>query len=230
MRIAAFISHPIQYFTPLWQEVSRRPNVHLKVFYFSRQGLDPSFDPGFGKLMAWDMDLLAGHESQFLPRQWPTRDPLDYSPKGLNSHLVAAIRERWDVVFVSGYAHLNNWIILAACNAMGIPVMCYGDTTSNTDRDKPAWKRLAKRAVLAPFIRSTAAFLAAGGQTRSYFASYGARPDSVFICPYVVDVEGFRTAVEKAGPVGLAALRERFAIPFHGSARSTWSEPSPSSR
>src|SRR5260370_21044177 len=69
MRIAAFISHPIQYFTPLWQEVSRRPNVHLKVFYFSRQGLDPSFDPGFGKLMAWDMDLLAGHESQFLPRQ-----------------------------------------------------------------------------------------------------------------------------------------------------------------
>ena len=212
MRIAAFISHPIQYYTPLWQELSRRPGICLKVFYFSRRSLDVSFDPGFGRTVAWDMDLLASHDYSFLPRQWPTRDPLDYSGTGLNSRLIATLREGWDVVFVSGHAHMNNWIIIAACKALRIPVLCIGDTNSSSDRDKPPWKRVAKRAILAPFMRNVTAFLAPGGQQRTCFLSYGARVESVFICPFVVDVDRFRKAVAEAGSSGLKALRERYDI------------------
>ena len=38
----------------------------LKVFYVSDQGLEPRFDPGFGKCLSWDIDLLGGYEAEFL--------------------------------------------------------------------------------------------------------------------------------------------------------------------
>ena len=85
LRIAAFMSHPIQYFTPLWQELSTRPGISLRVHYFSRQGLEHSLDAGFGRSFAWDIDLRAGHDHRFLPRRWPTRDPLDHTPRALNA-------------------------------------------------------------------------------------------------------------------------------------------------
>jgi glycosyltransferase involved in cell wall biosynthesis len=213
MKIAVFISHPIQYFTPLWQAIGSSAGVELKVFYFSSHGLVQSYDRGFGTHMAWDMDLLGGYDSEFLPRQWPTTDPLDYTTSGLNRGIVKALRENWDVVFVSGYGHANNWLIVAACKVMGIPVMCYGDSTLTAEREKPLWRRLVKRAILSPFFDGVAAFLGAGGQTRAYFVEYGAPPQSVFVCPYVVDVVGFRSAVARAGESGAHSLRRRFDLP-----------------
>jgi glycosyltransferase involved in cell wall biosynthesis len=163
--------------------------------------------------MAWDMDLLAGHDAEFLRRQWPTQDPLDYYAFGLNAGMLAALRENWDVVMVSGYVHANNWLIVGACKALGIPVLCFGDTNPNTDQGKPLWQRAVKRALLAPYLRAVSAFLVPGGQSRDYFVDYGASPESIFISPYVVDVDGFAEIIAKAGSAGLDKVRERFGVP-----------------
>ena len=32
----------------------------------SDQGLEARFDPGFGKSLSWDIDLLGGYECEFL--------------------------------------------------------------------------------------------------------------------------------------------------------------------
>jgi glycosyltransferase involved in cell wall biosynthesis len=213
MRIAVFFSHPIQYFTPLWQELTRRPGVSLRVYYFSRQGLDPSLDEDFGVSFAWDIDVLAGHEAQFLPRQWPTRDPHDSSGRGLNRGILPALREGWDAVVISGYAHANNWLITAACNALGIPVLLWADSNPRIERGKPAWKLAAKRAVLTVYLQRVAAFLASGGGTREYFEHYGVDPRAVFIVPCAVDVARFRNTVRDATPARMAELRERWRIP-----------------
>jgi glycosyltransferase involved in cell wall biosynthesis len=213
LRVAAFISHPIQYFTPLWKELSARPGISLRVHYFSRQGLEHSLDAGFGTSFAWDIDLRAGHDHRFLPRQWPTRDPIDHTPRALNAGIWSALREGWDVVFIGGYAHLNNWLITAACSALGIPVLCFADTNLRTEQGKPGWKLAAKRAALSAFLPRISAFLAAGGGTRAYLEHYGARPETIFICPYAVDVERFRRTVRDASPERLAELRARWGIP-----------------
>ena len=213
MRIAAFTSHPIQYRTPLWQELSRRPGVELTVFYFAKQGLVPAVDPGVGVAFAWDIDLLAGHEHVFLPRRWPTQDPLDYGRWALNRGIVSTLRRGWDAVFVAGYAHANNWWIVAACKLLGIPVICFADTTSGSAQARSLPRRLFKRMLLAAFVRQIAAFLAAGGQTRSYLERYGAAPESIFLCPYAVDVERFRKTVARAGPSGREEWRRRWRIP-----------------
>ncbi len=203
MRVAVFLSHPIQYFTPLLQELSTRPGVEVKAFYFSRHGVDDSVDRGFGVRMKWDIDLRAGYESEFLPRQAPTRDVLDFSPTGLNRGLVAAVRSGWDAIFVAGYAHLNNWVILAAARRYGIPVLCFADSNLRDEAGKPLAKRVLKRIVLAPFLRGTTVFLGAGGQARAYLAHYGVAEEAVFLCPYAVDVDRFR------GRVGAMSLEDR---------------------
>jgi glycosyltransferase involved in cell wall biosynthesis len=212
MRVAVFISHPIQYFSPLWRELSARPEIELEVFYFSRHGLERSFDPGFGLSFAWDIDLLAGHRATFLPRRWPTRDPHDARAYGLNAQLWAALKRDWDVVCISGYAYLNNWSILLGCQRLGIPVLCLADTTAPAVRPGSPAKRLIKRALLNQFLPRIAAFLVQGGQSRAYFEHYRVAPERLFICPYSVDIERFEASVAAAGPAGLAALRTRFGL------------------
>jgi glycosyltransferase involved in cell wall biosynthesis len=213
VRIAVFFSHPIQYFTPLWQELSRRPGVTLRVYYFSREGLEHSRDAGFGVSFAWDIDLLAGYDSRFLPRQWPTRDLHDSGLLALNRGLFGALREGWDAVVISGYAHANNWLITGACSMLGIPVLCWADTNPRTERGKPEWKLAAKRAVLSGFLPRIAAILASGGGTREYFESYGVPSHSIFIVPCAVDVDRFRRTVDEASPELVAELRARWKIP-----------------
>jgi glycosyltransferase involved in cell wall biosynthesis len=213
LRIAAFVSHPIQYLTPLWRELSQRPGVDLTVFYFSKRSLVPAMDPGFGVSVAWDIDLLAGHRHVFLPRRWPARDPLHFGAWTLNRGVVAALRQGWDAVFVAGYAQANNWLIVAACKLLGIPVVCSLDTTMRSAQAKTLPRRLLKRILLTSYVRQTAAFLALGGHTRAYLAQYGAAPESIFICPGAVDVARFREAVARAGPAGREELRSRWRIP-----------------
>jgi glycosyltransferase involved in cell wall biosynthesis len=213
MKIAAFLSHPIQYFTPLWQELSRRPGVELTVYYFSRQGLDHSHDPGFGVSFAWDIDLLAGHHSEFLPRRWPTVDARDSRPRALNAGLYGALSLGWDAVFIAGYVHANNWLIIAACQHLEIPVMCWADSTLHPHADKSWSRRLAKRALLSRFVPRISAFLAAGGHTRAYFEHYGASPDRIFIVPCAIDVLRFRQTVAASNADQRDQLRTRLGIP-----------------
>jgi glycosyltransferase involved in cell wall biosynthesis len=212
VRIAAFISHPIQYFSPLWRELSQRRDVTLKVHYFSRQGVDQVLDPGFGVSFAWDIDLISGYESEFLPRQWPTRNAHDPRPRAINAGLIRALDQGWDVVFVNGYAHLNNWFLVAACERRGIPVLCFGDTNLRAEQRKPRIKRIAKRLALSQFMPRISAFLAAGGQSRAYFVHYGAANESVFICPYAVDVQRFRNTVEHATRAQTDELKRRWRV------------------
>jgi glycosyltransferase involved in cell wall biosynthesis len=213
MKILAFLSHPIQYFSPLWCELSARPGVSLKVCYFSRHGLEHTLDRGFGVSFAWDIDLLSGYESHFLPRRWPTRDPHDARVTALNRGFARELDWGPDVVFINGYAHINNWLVLAMCRRRGIPVLCAGDSNLRAEANKPAFKLRAKRAVLSQFLPRIDAFLATGGQTRAYFEHYGAPRDAIFLCPYSVDVDRFRRSAEDATQERRAELRSGWRAP-----------------
>ncbi len=213
MKIACFVSHPIQYFAPLWKEVSRRPGVELKVFYYSQHALRGSRDPEFGINLAWDIDLLDGYAYEFLPRQWPTTDPNDYSQKGLNKHLVRRLREGWDIAYVCGYMHLNNWLIAAACGWLGIPLLCQNDVSLLTERDKNRLKLLVKQLIVRGFFRTCSGFLAVGDHSRDYFMHYGASARTIHFCPYVVDVERFRRTAESATAAQREEVLKKYAIP-----------------
>ena len=67
-RLAALVTHPIQYFKPIFQGLVSDPEVELLVVYGCDHGLEASADPDFGVTFAWDSNPIEGFPSSFSSR------------------------------------------------------------------------------------------------------------------------------------------------------------------
>ena len=65
-RLAFIVSHPIQYYAPLYQRLSRRDDIAIKVFFTWHDGAKAVQDPGFGIPVAWDIPLNQGYEFELI--------------------------------------------------------------------------------------------------------------------------------------------------------------------
>ncbi|HEY9250900.1 MAG TPA: hypothetical protein VIO38_17285, partial [Rariglobus sp.] len=65
-RLAVVVSHPIQYYSPWFRWMSAH-GWTLRVFYLWDFGVAGREDPEFGRTVVWDVDLLSGHEHEFVP-------------------------------------------------------------------------------------------------------------------------------------------------------------------
>ena len=64
-KLAIIITHPIQYYVPVFQLLAK--HCELKVFYsWGEDCLGAKYDPGFGKVINWDIPLLEGYDYTFL--------------------------------------------------------------------------------------------------------------------------------------------------------------------
>ena len=63
-RIGFLISHPIQYYAPIFRALATR--CDLTVFFAHRQTAAQQAEIGYGIAFDWDVDLLSGYESHFL--------------------------------------------------------------------------------------------------------------------------------------------------------------------
>lgn len=212
MKIAAFLSHPIQHFSPLWKEVAKQDGVKLKVFYFSRHGTEETFDQGFGMGIKWDVDLLEGYESEFLPRQWPTKDAFNCRWNGLNAGISRALSQGWDAAYVSGYVHLNNWRIAKLCRQRRVKLLYHSDSNFIAEKQRPSWQRFLKKPVLRRFFANVSVFLAIGDNNQDYLKYYGAPPDRIRFCAIPVDMERFRAAAAAVDESGKATLRRQLGF------------------
>ena len=66
-KLAIITTHPIQYNAPLFKLLTERNKIAVKVFYtWGETVLTDKYDPGFGKIIKWDIPLLAGYEYSFV--------------------------------------------------------------------------------------------------------------------------------------------------------------------
>ena len=67
IKLAIVTTHPIQYNAPVFQRLSKRGNISIRVFYtWGEQVMKSKFDPGFGKIVSWDIPLLEGYGFEFV--------------------------------------------------------------------------------------------------------------------------------------------------------------------
>lgn len=184
-RLAYLVSHPIQYQAPMLRLLAQDPELAITVFFCSDLSLRKYIDPGFGKEMRWDIPLTEGFEHIFLPSAFGADEisfwqPLNY---GLSRHLT---KDRFDVLWVHGYARWTNWAAIAIAKMRGIRVLVRDEASDiSAARSRP--KRMAKRAFLRLLDRFTDAFLAIGALNRAYYRANGIRDDKLFLVPYAVD-------------------------------------------
>jgi hypothetical protein len=113
VRVAHLVSHPIQYFAPLYRELSTRPEIDLTVYFYSDETLRRFSDPGFGEAIQWDTPLIEGYRARFCPSTSRTRIRSRFLPAPNWDLIREVVASRYGIVWVHGHAHPNAWLITA---------------------------------------------------------------------------------------------------------------------
>lgn len=210
-RIGFLISHPIQYYTPIFRELAAR--CDLTVFFAHRQTAEQQAQIGYGVAFDWDVDLLSGYESRFLTNV--SRQPSTSRFGGCNTPEIAdRIAEgRFDAFVVPGWSLRSYWQAARACRRLGVPVMVRGDSQLGTPRR--AALRLAKELAFPRVMKLFDGYLYVGQRNRAYLEHYGAPTDRLFFSPHCVDNAAFRAASQRAeGAAGRRVLFVGRLVPY----------------
>lgn len=198
MHIAYFLTHPIQYQSPLLRHFCLG-GVDLHVVYGNDSTTRAHHDSGFGQEVAWDIPLMGGYASTVLNANEPPGSGC--SRKSHFQRQVAAFldREKFDVVWVHGWAHPLMRAAWSEARQRGIPLMLRGETFLGCVRG--GWMpHLLHRLVFSRKFRQVSAFLAVGTLNAQLYRAYGVPEDRIFLVPYVVDNDFFQQRCREALP------------------------------
>jgi len=191
-RIAYLCSHPIQYQAPLLRRLAVEKDLDLVVLFLSDFSTRPLQDSGFGRSIAWDVDLLEGYQSRVL-RAWGRRDGISFW-KPFTIDVEGELRRgQYDAVWLHGYAHQAQLRALLAAKRLGIKVLLRGETHATTSRLSGV-ARAVKDRLLSQLFTQVDAFLAIGTANRDHYLSLGVPAEKIFLMPYAVDNARFQTA------------------------------------
>jgi len=198
LRAAVLLSHPIQYFAPLMRKLGERPDLDLTVFYCSDHGLTESFDPQFGVSFKWDIPLLDGYKSVFLP---------NYGKGGvskfqglINPGIISALwKGKYDALLVFGHNHVTKWFSFMAAPLVGTGLVMRNDSHIMPS-SRPLPFRIAKQFVLSSLMRSLSSCVSIGELNRQYYRHYGVSDTRIVFSPYSVDDKFFQQEEARLRP------------------------------
>jgi glycosyltransferase involved in cell wall biosynthesis len=200
VRLAYVVSHPIQYQAPLLRRLAQEPGLRMKTFFLTDAGSEPFFDAGFGRTLQWDVPLVGGYDHQFVARNLPL--PLRFNEPRF-SWTRAFRGERFDAVWVSGYAHGPLLRAIGAAKARRMKVIVRGESHDGLRRPT-TWRLTAQRLL----FQCVDAFLAIGSRNRDYYLGRGVDARRIHLAPYSVDNDFFRMRLTVARQRRQALLKD----------------------
>jgi len=197
IRLAHFVTHPIQYFAPLYRELSRVEGLELTVLFGSKFGLDPSFDREFGQQVRFDVPLLSGYRADFVPNRGsgvPSGHFWNFDCPGMEKLLA---KGAFDVLWIHGWGYKAQWQAIRAARRLGIPYLIRGETNPES-RPANLVRRLARKLVVGRMLRAAAGCLFIGWSNRSFLKQLGVQEQRLFPAVYSVDAVRFCSAAAQA--------------------------------
>jgi glycosyltransferase involved in cell wall biosynthesis len=195
-RLAFIVSHPIQYYVPLYQRLARRDDLSIKVFFTWHDGSVAKQDRGFGIPIVWDIPLNQGYDSELVENI--SADPGTHHFWGLrNPSLVDRVLAwRPTVTHITGWAWRSHLHAIRSLAKAGRPTLFRGDShLLNESPSGPRW--WLKQAVLKRIYSWPTAFLVTGQANYEYYRTFGVRPERLRICPHSVDCERFSGSIHE---------------------------------
>lgn len=210
-RIAVLNSHPIQYFAPLYAYLNAAPDIEVTALYLSDFSIRGGKDPGFGRDVKWDLDLLAGYRSVFLGDAARTREPGGFwslvAPEVWNE-----LRSgRYDVLWLHGHNYAANLIALVAAKTAGVPVMMRGET--HLGLPCHGIKSILRRPLMGTLYQACDRLLAIGSRNAAFYRAMGVADHKIFPVPYSVDNDRFVKAAS-LNRQQRVEVRGRYDIPL----------------
>jgi glycosyltransferase involved in cell wall biosynthesis len=187
LRLAVVISHPTQYYSPWFRWLALHGKIEIRVFYLWKFGVAAQRDPQFKTVFAWDVDLLSGYESEFVPNV--ARNPGAESFWGFRNPGLAGRLADWrpDAILLFGYKWAAHLRTIAWAWLHRVPIVFRGDSHF-LGRPDPGWTRVVPLRFL---FRRFAAVTYAGAANRAYFERLGVPSGRLFFAPHAVNGELF---------------------------------------
>ncbi|MBI2632840.1 MAG: glycosyltransferase family 4 protein [Parcubacteria group bacterium] len=186
-KLAIFISHPVQYQAPLYQQLAEENDIDLTVYFYSRHGIEESYDQEFNKKFKWDIPLLEGYHYEFLTNQSPA--PGFHFFGFINLNIFKKIyKNKFDAVMVNTWSYASDWFVLFATLFTKTPIFLRTENPLNQELFKSKWKIILKKIIFGKLLfPRISAFLYIGEENRKFYLYYGVPESKLFFAPYAVD-------------------------------------------
>lgn len=183
-----FISHPIQYFSPLFKKLAKTHKVEVN--YYSTHGIKDRVVKGIGELPAWDIPLLDGYTSSFLKNH--SLNPRINAFFGqVNLGVVNKVRKSsFDYIVIHGWNSLSNYLILISAFVFSKKVLLKAESPYNQEREKykRSFLQKCKICFLKLFtFRLVHQFLYIGEQNKKFYQWLGVSDQRLIFSPYCID-------------------------------------------
>lgn len=214
-KCAYFLSHPIQYFSPLLKQLAAK--VPLEVFYFSDASLRGEQDAGFGQRVQWDTPLLEGYNARFLKNYSGAKTIRNRFTDLFNPGVLRILLRRdIKIVIVNDWTYSSSLLCIIAGKLFGKKIWLRAENPLNQELRKSKKVLLLKRIFLKQFLFRffIDRFLYIGTQNRAFFLYHGVKEKDLIYTPYAVDNEFFHSrylAMQSAIP----GIRQELGLPLH---------------
>ena len=187
-KVAFIISHPIQYYVPLLQGLVKRGNVELKVFYTWGEDSISKFDPGFNRIVEWDIPLLEGYSYEFMENI--ATDPGTHHFKGIdNPSIIKKIEDyQPDKIVVFGWSFKSHLKVLKYFKGR-VPIYFRGD--SHLLNEHSYLKKIIRKIFLRWVYSHVDFAIAVGKNNHDYYRWVGLKENQVLFAPHAIDEKRF---------------------------------------
>jgi glycosyltransferase involved in cell wall biosynthesis len=205
MRLAIITTHPIQYYAPVFKLLHKRGNINIKVFYTWGKDAANKYDPGFNKIIEWDIPLLDGY-----PYEWvvnTSKDPGTHHFGGIVNPTIIEELELWqaDAILIYGWG-FNSHLKIIRHFKKKIPIYFRGDSTL-LDEQKGA-KSIFRSIFLKWVYKHIDHAFYVGTNNKNYYLKFALNERQLKFAPHAVDNDRF--AFDRTNDA--KQLRERLGI------------------
>ncbi|KZR90627.1 D-inositol-3-phosphate glycosyltransferase [Synechococcus sp. MIT S9508] len=210
-RLAVLITHPVQYFQPVFEALANDPSLDLLVVFGCDHGVRVSHDPDFGIDFAWDSALTDGFPHVFsseLPLSALSRPSTAWSCAKRSCQLIHNFKP--DRVLIFAYTPIFITITTLLLRQSGVRLMLRAD---GTDRAffRSFFKNYLKDILLSFWYRQFDVVFPIGSDSNDHFSRLGVPSHRRYPVSYAVDTTFFADQVRQWAPHRVM-LRREFGI------------------
>lgn len=211
-RLAVLLTHPVQYFKPVFTGLAADPGLELQVVFGCDHGTSASVDPDFGVAFAWDSAPTEGYPHAVVSNQPLAALSTPASALGLARQASRLIRDwRPDAVLVFSYSPLFITASTLLLARQGQRLWLRAETTDQA-LERPAWKERLRSAALRRYYRRFDHVFPIGRHSEAHYQRLGVGPQRRTTARYAVDQDFFTHQVDLWRP-RREALRTELGIP-----------------
>lgn len=194
-KLAILVTHPVQYFAPIFRELAQQPDLQVKVFFGCNHGVIPSKDPNFGVVFKWDCQPTIGFEHEFISTS-SLKALTGIQGIRLATKAVAAINSyQPDAVLIFAYSPTFITASTLLLSLAGQKLMLRAETTDEA-LSRSYLKEKIRQLLLSFYYRQFTHFFPIGTNSINHYLRMGIDKTCMTLAYYAIDTEFFQKQVD----------------------------------